>query len=407
MVFLTVLRRSPLVLALACAVVAALIFVSEGSYWRSVSALDELGGMGAARTQIQNLQRRLPRLPDLRLDPTVRIEIEASLRFLADHYRADALAAGQVARLQAMVAERAGERDTAPLINALLAHQQQEVTTRREELYRTLMLGRLGVALLSGFGLFALYMMLRQASALQTQQKERERLVQSERDRLEAEVAQRTAQLTELMQHLQTAREDERNRLARDLHDELGALLTSAKLDAARMRSRLAGAAPETLERLAHLVATLDSVIALKRRITEDLRPSALSNLGLVVTLEIAAREFAERSGIAVHCELAPVRLGESAELVVYRLVQEAITNITKYAQARNVWLMLADHGDRVEVSVRDDGVGFDPQAQRPTAHGLMGMRYRAEAEHGTLTVVSAPGQGTLIRVDLPQAPAS
>lgn len=407
MVFLTVLRRSPVVFAMACAVVAALIFVSESSYWRSVGALDELGGMGAARTQIQNLQRRLPLLPDMRLDPTVSVEIEASLRFLAEHYRDDGLAAAQVARLQALVAERAGERDTAPLVNALLAHQQQEVTTRREELYQTLMLGRIGVALLSGFGLFALYMMLRQASALQTQQKERQRLVQSERDRLEAEVAQRTAQLTELMQHLQTAREDERNRLARDLHDELGALLTSAKLDAARMKSRLVGGAPEPLERLAHLVTTLDSVIALKRRITEDLRPSALSNLGLVVTLEIAAREFSERSGIAVHCALAPVRLGESAELVVYRLVQEAITNITKYAQARNVWLTLADQGDCVEVSVRDDGVGFDPQSQRPTAHGLMGMRYRAEAEHGSLTVVSAPGQGTLIRVSLPQTAAA
>jgi signal transduction histidine kinase len=117
-----------------------------------------------------------------------------------------------------------------------------------------------------------------------------------------------------------------------------------------------------------------------------------------------AAREFAERSGIAVHCELQPVRLRESAELVVYRLVQEAITNISKYAQARNVWLTLADRGDHVEVSVRDDGVGFDPRSQPPSAHGLMGMRYRAEAERGALTVVSAPGQGTLIRVSLPQA---
>ena len=109
----------------------------------------------------------------------------------------------------------------------------------------------------------------------------------------------RTAQLTELTHHLQTAREDERHRLARDLHDELGALLTSAKLDAARIRSRLAGTAPEALERLAHLVATLNSSIALGRRIIEDLRPSTLSNLGLVATLEILAREFAERSGIA------------------------------------------------------------------------------------------------------------
>lgn len=232
----------------------------------------------------------------------------------------------------------------------------------------------------------------------------RRRAASPEVARLEAEVAQRTAQLTELAQHLQTAREDERHRLARDLHDELGALLTSAKLDAARLKSRLAQAPPETLERLAHLVGTLDSVIALKRRISEDLRPSALSNLGLVVTLEIAAREFAERSGLSVQCDLSPVCLSEAAELVVYRVVQEAITNITKYAKARQVWLTLGERGGRVEASVRDDGVGFDPHALRPSTYGLMGMRFRVEAERGTLAVVSAPGQGTLIRASLPRS---
>jgi signal transduction histidine kinase len=114
---------------------------------------------------------------------------------------------------------------------------------------------------------------LRQTAALRSQQLELKRSVQAERDRLEAEVGQRTAQLTDLTRHLLTAREDERNRLARDLHDELGALLTSAKLDAARVRSRLAGSAPEALERLSHLVETLNSSIALGRRII-DLRPS-------------------------------------------------------------------------------------------------------------------------------------
>ena len=104
--------------------------------------------------------------------------------------------------------------------------------------------------------------------------------MQAERDRLEIDVARRTAQLTELTQHLQTAREDERNRLARNLHDELGALLTSAKLDAARIKSRLAGMAPEALERLAHLVETLNASIALGRSIIEDLRPSTLGQPG-------------------------------------------------------------------------------------------------------------------------------
>ena len=169
--------------------------------------------------------------------------------------------------------------------------------------------------------------------------------MQAERDRLELEVAQRTAQLTELTHHLQTAREDERSRLARDLHDELGALLTSAKLDAARIKSRLAGTAPEALERLSHLVETLNSGIAMKRRIIEDLRPSALGNLGLVAALEILAREFAEQSGIAVHHALEPVPLEADAELVVYRLVQEAITNIAKYAKAKQVWVSLSAAG--------------------------------------------------------------
>jgi len=262
------------------------------------------------------------------------------------------------------------------------------------------------VALLSAISLLSLFMYLRQSVALEAQAKAQQRLLLAGHQRLEAEVAERTAQLTELTHHLQTAREDERNRLARDLHDELGALLTSAKLDAARIRSRLAGSAPEALERLAHLVATLDAVIALKRRITEDLRPSSLTPLGLMATLEILAREFTESAGIAVHCELAPVRLAPSAELVVYRLVQEAFTNLSKYAGATQVWLTMSTRGDRVEVTVRDDGAGFDPAAVRRSAHGLLGMRYRVEAEQGTMTLLSTPGRGTLIAVSLPAAPA-
>lgn len=225
-----------------------------------------------------------------------------------------------------------------------------------------------------------------------------------ERQRLDAELAARAAQLSELARHLQRAREDERHRLARDLHDELGALLTSAKLDAARIRSRLAGAAPEAQERLAHLVATLDQIIALKRRIVEDLRPSALTHLGLVAALEILAGDFAAASGIEVHRLLAPVPLAATTELVVYRLVQEALTNIARHAQARQVWLTLGRHDGRIEVVVRDDGVGFDPASALAASYGLLGMRHRVEAEGGELTVSSAPGQGTRIEGRFPAA---
>jgi len=222
--------------------------------------------------------------------------------------------------------------------------------------------------------------------------------------RLEAEVAARTAQLTALASQLQRAREDERHRLARDLHDELGALLTSAKLDAARIRSRLAGVAPEAEARLAHLTATLDSIIALKRRIVEDLRPSALTHLGLVASLEILLREFSDASGLAVHLALGDVRLAPPAELVVYRLVQEALSNVARHAAARQVWLTLAEQAGQVSVSVRDDGAGFDPAAPPATAFGLVAMRYRVEAEQGTLSVQAAPGQGTTVCAHLPAA---
>ncbi len=151
-----------------------------------------------------------------------------------------------------------------------------------------------------------------------------------------------------------------------------------------------------------HLVDMLNAGIALKRRVIEDLRPSALSNLGLVATLEILTREFAERSGVEVHCSLEPIELNPAAELVVYRLVQEAITNLSKYAQAGHLWVDLAMHAGQVEISVRDDGVGFDPSLPRISSHGLVGMRFRIEAEGGTLAVASAPGHGTQILARLP-----
>jgi signal transduction histidine kinase len=255
---------------------------------------------------------------------------------------------------------------------------------------------------LSLFSLLALFMYLRQSLALSQQRQQLQDVVQREHDRLEIEVAQRTAELRELTRHLLSAREDERHRLARNLHDDLGALLTAAKLDAARIRPRLAKAAPEALELLAHLVGTLNASVALGRSIIEDLRPSALSNLGLVAALEILTREFAEQAGVEVHCTLQAMQLPASTELMIFRLVQEATTNIAKYAQARQVWVNLQPQGEQLEVSVRDDGVGFDPNAPLKSAHGLMGMRFRVQAEGGTLTLVSSPGAGTLIQAQLP-----
>jgi signal transduction histidine kinase len=228
--------------------------------------------------------------------------------------------------------------------------------------------------------------------------------LQQERDQLERQVKERTSRLAELANHLESAREDERAYLARELHDELGALLTTAKLDVARLRSRLVSAAPEVKERIDHLIETLNAGITLKRRIIEGLRPSSLDNLGLVPTLEILAKETAARTGINIDVNLEPVMLDNDDQLTVFRLAQESFTNICKYASARNVTVTLHGYANHVELTIQDDGVGFDPNAVRPTAYGLIGMQQRVAAAGGTMEVDSTVGRGTKISVSLPRA---
>ncbi len=441
-----VIRRNPLLLTLAAAAAAVMLFISEGSYFRSVSTLNALGAMATARSSLQGLERSFldaetgqrgylltERTEYLRPYDNALHQIDAAFRFLQQYYAEEPEPLALLAELRKVSDTRLSElaltirlhqegRESATreivlsdigkeqmenirsISAVLLAQETLRVQQSRQDIYRTLMWSRIGIAALSGISLAALFMYLRKSLLLQLREQEQQNALQAERDRLEIEVAQRTARLTELTHHLQTAREDERGRLARNLHDELGALLTAAKLDAARIMPRLAGSAPEARERLVHLVDTLNSSIALGRRIIEDLRPSTLSNLGLATTLEILAREFAERSGTQVHCTVQPVRLEPNAELVIYRVVQEAITNISKYAKASQVWITLAAVDGQIEVSVRDDGVGFDTAIEHGSAYGLVGMRFRVEAEGGTLTLRSEPGQGTTVRVRLPQA---
>ena len=442
----TVVKRSRIVFPLAVAAAVAMMVISEGAYWRSAQALTDLAAFGEARGDILNLQQgvlaaeagqRGYLLTDRKeyLGPYEEAlkEVDASFKRLDTYYATHASAGEVLGRMRALTEtklselavairlydEGKGAASTDIVLSALNKKQMEAIRALGDELLETLarddrdsratllltMQGRrIGMALLTAIGLLALYLFLRRSHELKQQEQRLKDIVQAERDRLEVEVVQRTAQLTDLALYLQTAREDERNRLARNLHDELGSLLTSAKLDAARIKPRLAGAAPEALERLAHLVQTLNQSIALGRSIIEDLRPSTLGNLGLMATLEILAREFARQSGIAVDCALSPVKLDANAELMVYRLVQEAITNLSKYARASQVWVSLGERDGQVEVSVRDNGVGFDTAAPARSAFGLMGMRFRVEAEGGRLRVVSAPGQGTKVLVTLPES---
>ena len=288
------------------------------------------------------------------------------------------------------------------LAEGVTAQETAQHEALKSALRHTLLLHRIGIAVLVLLGLAALLLYLRQTNLYFRASAEQRAQLQAERDKLETEVERRTRDLTEIARHLQTAREDERSRLARELHDELGGLLTAAKLDVTRLRSKLSGAEPALQEGIARLIRNLDEGIAIKRRIIEDLHPSSLQNLGLKVALETLASEFAARSGITLEADIDDVTLEPDAGLSVYRMVQEGLTNVSKYASARRVRVNVRREQDAVRVSVEDDGTGFDPDTIKPGTHGLAGMRFRIESHGGRLDVRSAQGAGTTITALIP-----
>lgn len=439
------MRSSPFAFLLAALAAMAIFFISESSYREARSTFDTLEQEGDARINIQVLWRSLTdaetgqrgflltgRPEYLTPYTAAQDRVAESLTWLARFYADDPAGAAVMSRVAEAAQNKLSElTETIKLHDAgrteawrslmlsnigkeqmdavrslsaqLLTEQTAKIDAHRKALARTLQINRLGVSAMTAVSLLALLMYLRQAAIVVRQREEQRRMLQSERDQYEKEVLLRTEQLTDLAHHLQSVREDERQHLARELHDELGALLTAAKLDVARLKSRLGVVKPEVAERLQHLGDGLNSGIALKRRIIEDLRPSSLSNLGLVAALEILVREWGQRSEIAVDAEFESVKLRPSGELTVYRLVQEALTNVSKYAKADAVEVRLSSMDSQVTVSVRDNGVGFDTREKRSSAHGLLGMRYRLESEGGRISMQSSPGKGTLIEAYLPE----
>ncbi|WP_284336858.1 CHASE3 domain-containing protein [Comamonas sp. NoAH] len=288
-----------------------------------------------------------------------------------------------------------------------LSNQLDESVMREAQHYQaavqsSLFWARLGVSTITLIGVLAFYLYLRQHKMVERLHKREQALLSEERTRLEQLVRERTATLTELANHLQQVREDERGHLARELHDELGALLTAAKLDVARLKSKIEMSNPEVADRVKHLTETLNSGIALKRRIVEDLRPSSLANLGLSTSLEILTNEFAQRSGVEIESNFEAVELPDATELTIYRLVQESLTNIGKYAKASHIQVTVHNYPTYVAVQIQDNGEGFDLSAIRPNSHGLAGMRHRVEAAGGRLTINSAIGEGTIISAVIP-----
>ena len=218
---------------------------------------------------------------------------------------------------------------------------------------------------------------------------------------LELSVSEKTNRLRTLTAWLETAREDEKSHLARELHDELGGLLTGAKLNLARMRAKLLDN-PDLLERIASVNELLNAGISLKRRIIEDLRPSTLDLLGLRGALGNLCSDASRQLGIPVTTTIDDIKLAAIAELALFRVVQEALTNIGKYANASVVEVHLSQVGEVIELSISDDGGGFEVLSHEGGKHGLTGMRFRMESHGGSLLIQSTLHKGTRLLARLP-----
>jgi signal transduction histidine kinase len=224
----------------------------------------------------------------------------------------------------------------------------------------------------------------------------------AERAALAIDLSERVAR--DALRRVVAGQELERQRLARELHDETGQALTSILLGLKAIEEAGNGqdVRRSVLELRELVVGTLQDV----RRLAVELRPQALDDFGLVAALQRLAETFAEQTGIRVHVEaaLGDARLAGETETALYRIVQEALTNVIKHARAETVSVVLTRKGDRVVAVIEDDGRGFDPADTRDERLGLLGMRERIELVDGQLSVETRPGEGTTIAVEVPGA---
>ena len=226
----------------------------------------------------------------------------------------------------------------------------------------------------------------------------------SERQRSERELRETNRQLEELSDALQNAREEERARIARELHDELGQLLTGMKFELSWLARRLPPELDDLRDKIASVTGLLVQTIASVRRITAELRPLILDDLGLAAAAAWLAEDVSRRTGLSINLNLGnaePERDGAIAT-TLFRVIQEALTNITKYAQASDAWIGLALSKDQWVLTIVDNGVGFVHSAGRKEGFGLIAMRERVRILGGAFAISSAPGQGTQIDVSIP-----
>lgn len=224
-------------------------------------------------------------------------------------------------------------------------------------------------------------------------------------------------QLRELAAYSEKVREDERTRIAREVHDELGSLLVALKMDVdwldkrlGEQQARAPGAAQDMRERMrckcGNMSRLIENAVDNVGRIITDLRPSILDHQGLWAALEWQAHEFAQSAELALDWDMrigADVQLPEPAAIAVFRIFQEMLSNVGRHAQAGHLAIRIGQREGNLVVSVQDDGRGAEPHAfEAPDAYGVMGMRERARHFGGRIAIDSAPGRGSRFELVLP-----
>ena len=226
-----------------------------------------------------------------------------------------------------------------------------------------------------------------------------------ERTRVESELRASREELRDLASHLQSVREKERTDIAREIHDELGQALTALKMDVHWIRQRVGDGQPALGARASAMSTMIDATVHTVRRISSELRPKLLDDLGLSAALEWQAREFEQRAGI--ECDIASepddIVLDQPRSTALFRIFQEALTNIARHAAASRVDVVIRHAGGLVEMTVSDDGTGIAPeQVSDARSLGIVGMRERVRSLGGAIEVVGHRGQGTTVHVTLP-----
>jgi len=222
----------------------------------------------------------------------------------------------------------------------------------------------------------------------------------------ERELHESQEQLRALTAHLQEVREDEKEMIAREVHDELGSTMTALKLGMSWVEQHLGAGDPQMADKLKTMSVQLNQAVTTVRRLVTQLRPTLLDDLGLWEAIEWQLREFSKYTHIEVadnlHCQQV-VLVNRNKALAVYRVIQEALTNIAKHSHATRVRLDCWDRDDRLHITLEDNGIGLSDQTViSPTSHGLRGMSERITAVGGTLEILGSPNEGTVIALAVP-----